>query len=240
MGIDVARFSGDIDEDLLCPICSNVLEDPLQAPTCEHAFCNSCITEWLTRNQTCPIDRRYLTIDALKPVPRILRNLLSRLSLMCDNEKHGCPAVVKLEALQTHLLECEFNPKRPVPCSLGCGITIPFDELKDHNCVRSLRIELVNMETKVATLQTENAETKSKISEQMRQIQVLKDLVRSICGNNPAIRALTDQMEADEVVRWSNSLSRARVTRWGGMISTPDAHLQIFPNLLEEKFYLLR
>ena len=43
MGYDVARFMGDVDEELLCPICSGVLEDPLQAPECEHAFCMGCI-----------------------------------------------------------------------------------------------------------------------------------------------------------------------------------------------------
>jgi len=30
MGYDIARFEGDIDEELLCPICSGVLEDPVQ------------------------------------------------------------------------------------------------------------------------------------------------------------------------------------------------------------------
>lgn len=30
MGFDVTRFQGDVDEELLCPICSEVLEDPLQ------------------------------------------------------------------------------------------------------------------------------------------------------------------------------------------------------------------
>lgn len=45
--------------------------------------------------------------------------------------------------------------------------------------------------------------------------------------SNPAMRAIADQMERDEVLRWSNTLSRARVTRWGGMISTPDEILQV-------------
>lgn len=45
--------------------------------------------------------------------------------------------------------------------------------------------------------------------------------------SNPAMRAIADQMERDEVLRWSNSLPRARVTRWGGMISTPDDSLQV-------------
>ena len=72
-----------VDEELICPICSAVLEvfinaflhdcdfyihlwssqstqhlqDPRLAPECEHAFCAACIHEWLNRQQTCPVDR---------------------------------------------------------------------------------------------------------------------------------------------------------------------------------------
>jgi E3 ubiquitin-protein ligase NRDP1 len=51
--------------------------------------------------------------------------------------------------------------------------------------------------------------------------------MRAMRISNPAMRAIADQMERDEVLRWSNSLTRARVTRWGGMISTPDDVLQV-------------
>jgi hypothetical protein len=30
MGFEVNRFQGEVDEELVCPICSGVLEDPLQ------------------------------------------------------------------------------------------------------------------------------------------------------------------------------------------------------------------
>lgn len=51
--------------------------------------------------------------------------------------------------------------------------------------------------------------------------------MRAMRISNPAMRAIADAMERDEVLRWSNSLTRARVTRWGGMISTPDEVLQV-------------
>lgn len=51
--------------------------------------------------------------------------------------------------------------------------------------------------------------------------------MRAMRVSNPTMRALAEEMERDEVVRWSNSLTRARVTRWGGMISTPDDMLQV-------------
>ena len=30
MGYEITRFEGEVDEELLCPICSGVLEDPVQ------------------------------------------------------------------------------------------------------------------------------------------------------------------------------------------------------------------
>uniref|UniRef100_K1Q2Z3 E3 ubiquitin-protein ligase NRDP1 n=1 Tax=Magallana gigas TaxID=29159 RepID=K1Q2Z3_MAGGI len=182
MGYELNRFQGDVDEELVCPICSGVLEEPLQAPQCEHAFCGACIQEWLTRQPTCPVDRNPITPNQLKPVPRILRNLLSRLQIACDNATYGCTAVVKLDMLSAHIQECEHNPKKPVHCESGCGIVVPKDELKEY--MRSMRV------------------------------------------SNPRMREIQSEMENADVLRWVNSLQTARVTRWGGMISTPDAVLQ--------------
>ncbi|CAF1243620.1 unnamed protein product [Adineta steineri] len=129
MGFDIQRFPNSIDEELICSICGGVLQDPLQAPSCEHTFCQICIQEWLSRAQTCPIDRTPLEIDQMKPVPRILKNLLSRsydniysLDISCENE--GCTAIVKLDLLVNHLIDCEYSPKKLVQCENGCGMMI--------------------------------------------------------------------------------------------------------------------
>nr|CAH7755210.1 unnamed protein product [Callosobruchus chinensis] len=74
--------------------------------------------------------------------------------------------------------------------------------------------------------QQEINEQRFLIAEQRREMQLLKDFMRAMRISNPSMRAIADAMERDEVLRWSNSLQRARVTRWGGMISTPDEILQ--------------
>ena len=53
-------------------------------------------------------------------------------------------------------------------------------------------------------------------------------LIQNAAANNGGgTRTLTSRMqEADAIRAWCNSLPRAKVTRWGGMISTPDAELQ--------------
>jgi len=226
MGYDVARFQGDVDEELLCPICSGVLDEPLQAPQCEHAFCTECINQWLTRQPTCPVDRNPITFNQLKPVPRILRNLLSRLVINCDNASFGCTQAIKLDVLSIHLLECEYNPKKPVHCEQGCGLIIPKDEIKDHNCVRELRSLVQQQQNKITDISTELAEHKLILQEQKRELQLLKEYLRAFRVTNPRIREIQTEMENDDVLRWVNSLQPARVTRWGGMISTPDAVLQ--------------
>ncbi|KAF2902824.1 hypothetical protein ILUMI_03360 [Ignelater luminosus] len=226
MGFELNRFQGDVDEELVCPICSGVLEDPLQAPVCEHAFCRTCIHEWISRQPTCPVDRQHITSAQLRQVPRILRNLLSRLCINCDNAEYGCTRVLKLDALVAHLEECEHNPKRPLPCEQGCGLVIPKDELKDHNCIKELRALIQTQQQKLNDFQQELTEQRFTMNEQKRELQLLKDFMKAMRISNPAMRAIADQMERDEVLRWSNTLTRARVTRWGGMISTPDEVLQ--------------
>ncbi|XP_043203915.1 E3 ubiquitin-protein ligase NRDP1-like [Amphibalanus amphitrite] len=227
MGIDSNRFEGPVDEELICPICSSVLEDPVQAPACEHAFCRGCITEWLSRQQICPVDRQEITAAQLKPVPRILRNLLARLLIVCDNQQYGCTVVINLDRLESHLKECEHNPKRPVQCEQGCGMVVPMDEVKEHNCVRELRALVERQNETVATLQQELADNKFQIGQLNRELNLVKEFMHAMRGSDPRMRTLADRMEQDEVVRWSASLPRARVTRWGGMISTPDAVLKV-------------
>ncbi|KAG8326229.1 E3 ubiquitin-protein ligase NRDP1 [Homalodisca vitripennis] len=96
----------------------------------------------------------------------------------------------------------------------------------DHNCVKELRSLIHSQQQKMADFQKEIADHKFQLNQQKREIHLLKDFMRAMRVSNPTMRALAEEMERDEVVRWSNSLTRARVTRWGGMISTPDDMLQ--------------
>ena len=199
----------------------------MQAPTCEHAFCRLCMNEWISRQPTCPLDRTPITAAQLLPAPRILRNLLSRLKIKCDNFEHGCQQDIKLDALMAHLEECEFNPKRPIPCEQGCSLVIAKDEMKNHNCVKELRNLIQTQQQKLTEMRRELTEQQFELNEQKREINLLKDFMRAMRVFNPTMRDIAEQMEREEVVRWSATLPRARVTRWGGMISTPDDLLQV-------------
>ncbi|KAM3872811.1 uncharacterized protein rnf41l [Diretmus argenteus] len=108
MGYDLERFVGYVNEGLLCCVCRDVLERPLQAP-CEHAYCSACISSWMLHHHSCPEDRLPLDISSLKPLYRYMRNDLSRLQIRCVNAGQGCEVVCSLETLHTHEDDCEFT-----------------------------------------------------------------------------------------------------------------------------------
>lgn len=231
MGYDLNRFEGEVDEELICSICSGVLEEPVQAPVCEHAFCSACINEWLNHQSTCPVDRQIITNSQLKPVPRILKNLLSRLTIKCTNVDFGCASLLKLDVLNAHLTECEHNPKRPVQCENGCGLIVPLDEVGQHNCVRELHSVIHSQGEQIMDLKEQSQDFQRELIELKQQVAVLTDIMRSfrMSANNlalPPVNRNYSDSTADEVLQWIQTLPQARVTRWGGMISTPDAVLQ--------------
>ncbi|CAN9514240.1 unnamed protein product [Ophioblennius macclurei] len=166
MGYDLERFVGYVNEGLLCCVCRDVLERPLQAP-CEHAFCSACISSWLLHHHSCPEDRLPLDVASLKPLYRYMRNDLNRLQIRCVNAEQGCEVVCLLESLHTHEDECEFafiscsNTGCPIrverrsleahlsecnfrcrECPNGCGHTLLSAEQSQHNCVAELRTEV--------------------------------------------------------------------------------------------------
>ncbi|NXC16080.1 RNF41 ligase, partial [Corythaeola cristata] len=113
MGYDIERFVGYVNEGLLCSICRDVLEDPLQAP-CEHAFCTACIHGWLVHHSNCPEDRQMIDVSLLRPLYRYMKNDLNRLQLHCKNREYGCEMVCSLESIDRHERECEYSQ---IPCS---------------------------------------------------------------------------------------------------------------------------
>jgi hypothetical protein len=49
------------------------------------------------------------------------------LDISCENE--GCTAIIKLDLLENHLMDCEYSPKQLIPCENGCGMSIAQEDL---------------------------------------------------------------------------------------------------------------
>uniref|UniRef100_A0A8C9FFM7 Ring finger protein 41 n=1 Tax=Pavo cristatus TaxID=9049 RepID=A0A8C9FFM7_PAVCR len=193
MGYDVARFQGDVDEDLICPICSGVLEEPVQVGS----QLQSSVSVGEVMGSTAWGELRGLPVF---------------------------PAAVGVRKLCSGMqLSIMWGPHLFV---LLCSLEMPKDELPNHNCIKHLRSVVQQQQTRIAELEKTSAEHKHQLAEQKRDIQLLKAYMRAIRSVNPNLQNLEETIEYNEILEWVNSLQPARVTRWGGMISTPDAVLQ--------------
>jgi hypothetical protein len=113
-GYEDTRFETQVDDNLHCVICTEVLKDPVQCRRNEHHFCKNCITEHLKRSRNCPTCKERLTVETLGEPQRFLASTLSSLKISCENSERGCRKVVELGSLEAHVAICDFSP---VPCS---------------------------------------------------------------------------------------------------------------------------
>ena len=89
------RFQGSVDKNFFCPICTDVLKDPVQCHN-QHYFCRSCITKHLQNSRTCPVCMEKLAEEALSKPPRIVQDYLDGLVIDCEHSERGCTNLVEL------------------------------------------------------------------------------------------------------------------------------------------------
>ena len=140
MGLDVDRFEGEVQEDLLCLLCNKVIEKP-SSSTCGHLFCVECLQKSVGKKRNCPhlncgtplavpVSSRRDDI-AGKEAEVALAERLGKLSIHCSHQSTGCTVVVPWTNLDRHAeSECEY---RPTPCeNRGCKVQCLRNKLEEH------------------------------------------------------------------------------------------------------------
>ena len=54
MGFERVLFEDAVDEDFICSICQDVLENPVSACVEGHTHCEQCIKKWQEKGKNCP------------------------------------------------------------------------------------------------------------------------------------------------------------------------------------------
>lgn len=133
MGFEVERFEEDVD-DFKCPICWNVLHDPIQIKKCEHMFCRLCIGKWMDQSHTCPTDRIPIKITHLRETSRFFRIQYNRLKMQCQFIYNGCDEMIQIGNIENHESICPYSGdgknvgKKPV-------------ERRHKNLIKTLKID---------------------------------------------------------------------------------------------------
>jgi hypothetical protein len=221
MGYDISRFVGDVSDELLCSICSDVLEDPLTTE-CQHLFCCDCINGWLCENCTCPIDRKQIPKSTLKLAPKTIKNLLNELKIHCDYRSDGCVKVVSLEFLAKHVLNCNYRLEKKLKCKKGCGKMMTREELKSHNCLNNIRRDMARQGETIRHLTQRLKELDNPYDYQFRLISIgdsgvgktsLLSVFRG-CQFNVNIESTIGIDFVDKIISIRNDTVRVKLQVW--------------------------
>ena len=97
----------DYIDILICPICYNILKDPVSCNNTEksHSFCNDCIFQCFKLNHKCPICKQNFEFGTNKKV----KELLPKLKFKCKYAEEGCQKIFDYSYYFFHLEKCEFK-----------------------------------------------------------------------------------------------------------------------------------
>ena len=174
MGIDQECFVHPerISPELICPICTQVLDNPVQTPS-EHLFCEDELLEWMIQSDVCPVTKATLKPDDIRKPGRIICNLLGELVRFCPNKSEGCKWQGNNCNVQAHISKsCEFKPRTELLKEIETkGATI--DKLKTRND---------KLQLKIKSLESNNRRLADTASELERKLKVYDAFIREADG----------------------------------------------------------
>ncbi|RWS13850.1 hypothetical protein B4U79_17331 [Dinothrombium tinctorium] len=201
MGIDPELFLSPIDDELKCPICYRVLEEPLQGFHCDHVFCKECINAWLTNTTRCPMDRMFLSRDLLRPAPKLVKHLLNRLEVRCPNVSLGCFLTVTLETLDGHIAECWYDPRsknhaRIAECRTRNPLAIMRDMAAFSDDIDKIKADIENLRQHYVEEKKHSELISNSLSKYTLYLKDCREKVRTIC--EPLMKMIATSVSEDE------------------------------------------
>ena len=203
-GYDDSRFEKAVDDHFHCSICYNVLKEPMMCRDNEHLFCRDCITEHLNTN----------SLETLRRA-RVVRNVLSGLKIKCDYSHRGCQEYIRLEELDSHVVNCGFAP---VKCSNEeCEMIVnkreiiyhestvcEYRKVKCHNCVKieqdvkEMKEKMEGMEKKVEEkmdgMATDVDKVKGLMVQMFEKLRFLENAIQTSSAVNYASNTFVDDI----------------------------------------------
>lgn len=175
---------GAVPEDLRCPLCFQVLQDPVEGRCCQNPFCRPCLSEALGRDQRCPLCRGGMHVEDMQVAHRTIRTRLGMLMRRCP--RPGCSWTGLLEAPLDH--DC-----LPVRLEQALAENVDLEgklaknrelEVKLEEKERELESEMQQKDAKISELEGRLAEFEQKATERGGLLQELLHLHQRLVAND--------------------------------------------------------
>ena len=233
MGICSNLFVNEIDDEFTCPICLDILENPVEDPH-GHYFCSECINICFGGENatTCPLSRAFMLKSSIKQC-RIVENLLSKKKVKCEFK--GCKQTVQLGFYAKHKIECIYNEKNFRTCEKDCNLPVRIGHEAEHNCILALKEETQHLLAKCqeasksllesredsAAKELEIRKLKQKLAQseaENKKQAMVKVGIAAVAKNKPTVKRLATNIRQANTRPIVNSeigaVTRSRKQQW--------------------------
>ena len=127
-----------LELDLLCVTCRDLVTDAMQITCCGSIFCRACITPWLTDNSSCPCCRNAVTIADVFCDLRSERKSANH-PRACKHKERGCEFIGDRQETVVHDNLCEYIPVAPLRKKIS-DLTAELNEAATDRLISAARI----------------------------------------------------------------------------------------------------
>ena len=114
-----------IKDEISCEICNKIVIMPKQCQSCETVFCEKCITEWKSKNNTCPKRCQNFIIN---DSPKLIKKLLDKINIECLY----CKNVFNYDTyIYKHFSEC-YKKNRKIKCPFCSGCEVSYSKIEEY------------------------------------------------------------------------------------------------------------
>ena len=141
-------------EWLICAVCQELAQDPMQANCCGKIYCTRCIESWMTNSKSCPTCRSTKYSDRPFNVfqDRNAHQRITSLAIYCPNQCDGCSKTVELSELENHLSSDNGCLFQVMECGNKCGHWARRSSITEHMTTEcKLRSESCPLEQEVSS-----------------------------------------------------------------------------------------
>jgi E3 ubiquitin-protein ligase NRDP1 len=207
MGRDLEQFVHPerISQQLICPICTQVLKDPVQTSS-DHLFCEDELLEWLTRSNLCPITKAVIDPSTIKKPSRIILNMLAELEVYCMHKDEGCSWTGTSEQLHSHLAKGCLHHET---CKLKETMA------KQEKKITDLSDRITLLEIRNEELVEENEELKTTVEDLKSRLRVFHALAPPGQVTSSKVSSFTEKLSDAERLKRLESLKISKEFKEG-------------------------
>ena len=193
----------NIEEDITCPICQGVINDPYFCNKCQNNFCQNCIKKWESKNKECPFRCKKPEYIPNRFLSKIFSELLK---FKCEKD---CDKIIPYKDVNNHYKNCkkEDFKEKYYECATEMeilkvqmenykDIENELDEIKEKN--NDLENELDEIKEKNNDLQYQLDNANQRNNDLENELDDIKEKNEGLINRNNYLEKTVNELENDK------------------------------------------